>query len=64
MKTSKEEKALDKAIEQAYYRLAQGKQIGIMDIPKVFKDCRLAITQGATLDQAMRAAILMYCEEV
>ena len=56
-------KMLDKEIEQAYYRLAQGKQINIMDIPKVFADCRKAMISGAVLDQAMRAAILMYCED-
>ena len=53
---------IDKAIEQAYYRLSVGQMIGIMDIPKVFAEGRRAIIAGATVDQAVRAAILMYCE--
>ena len=57
MKTGK----LDSEIERAYYRLAQDCMIDIMDIPKVFKQSRAAIAGGATLDQAVRAAVLMYC---
>lgn len=54
---------LDKEIEQAYYRLSAGLMINIMDIPKVFAECRKAIEGGAVVDQAVRAAILMYCQE-
>lgn len=61
MRTKKEIKALDKSIETAYYRLASGLQINIMDIPKVFNESRRAIDNGAALDQAVRATVLMYC---
>lgn len=61
MKTKKDN--LDKQIEQSYYKLAQGKNINIMDIPKVFADGRRAVNNGATVDQAVRASILMYCNE-
>lgn len=53
---------IDNDIEQAYYRLAQGQQINIMDIPKVFSESRKAISAGSMVDQAVRAAVLMYCE--
>jgi hypothetical protein len=59
----KAKKQMDKEIETAYYRLAQGQQINIMDIPKVFAESRRAILNGATVDQAVRAAVLMYCQE-
>lgn len=55
-------KQLDKEIEQAYYRLAEGQQINILDIPKVFAESRRAIAGGAVVDQAVRAAVLIYCQ--
>jgi len=61
--TKAESKKLDRAIEQAYYRLAAGKHISILDIPKVFAESRRAISAGSTTDQAVRAAVLMYCME-
>ncbi|MBI4099597.1 hypothetical protein HY440_01175 [Candidatus Microgenomates bacterium] len=54
---------VDKAIKQAYYKLAYGKTILIRDIPKVFSFARGAIERGATVDQAVRAAVLMYCRK-
>lgn len=63
MKTKKIIDLIDKEIESAYYRIASGKQISIMDIPKVFSDSRRAIANGAEVDQAVRAAVLMYCIE-
>jgi hypothetical protein len=62
-KQTKEEKAMDKAIESAYYKIASGQQISILDIPKVFAESRRAILAGAAVDQAVRAAVLMYCME-
>lgn len=59
--TKTESKKLDREIEKAYYRLAAGQKISIMDIPKVFAESRRAIAAGSTLDQSVRAAILMYC---
>ena len=56
-------KNLDREIEKAYYKIAAGKQINIMDIPKVFKESARAIAGGATVDQAVRTSVLMYCDE-
>ncbi len=52
---------LDTEIEQSYYVQAKGKQISIMDIPKVFKECREAVAIGKTVDQAVNAAVEKYC---
>ena len=68
------DKYLDRAIEQAYYRLASGQQINITDIPKVFALARKNVVElqlpldgtPAALEavnQAVRAAVLMYCED-
>jgi hypothetical protein len=59
---TKAEKQLEAAIEQAYYRLAQGKTIDIMLIGKLYDDCRTAVTAGTALDDAMNAAIAKYCQ--
>lgn len=55
------QKQMDREIEKAYYKLAQGLVISIMDIPKVFRDSRKFILEGAAVDQAVRVAILSYC---
>jgi len=59
------ETLLDRRIEKAYYKIANGLVIDIMDIPKVFQNARNAIYQrkGVTVDQAVRAAVLMYCSD-
>jgi hypothetical protein len=55
---------IDSEIEKAYYRLADGKVIDIMDIPKVFAFARKALAEGhGNIESAVRAAILMYCED-
>ena len=62
------EKHLDKAIEQAYYKIASGQQIGIMDIPQVFALARKNVAEKGivtveTVEQGVRAAVLLYCED-
>lgn len=52
---------VDVQIEQEYYKQAQGLQINIMDIPKLWKDCKAAIQGGTDLATAMQAAIKKYC---
>ena len=55
------DKALDKAIEQVYYRFGNGVQINIMDISKIYDDCRPAARQGIeALEAAMQTAIAKY----
>ena len=56
MKTKKNpDAALDKAIEAAWYRLASGVQVSILDIPKIFRDVRLEVSGGLELDAAVAA---------
>jgi hypothetical protein len=50
-------KKQDKLIEQMYYKLADGVQINIMDIPKVFQAGRQALKDNQDLEQAIRAVI-------
>ena len=57
----KELKKLDKNIEQEYYKQGHGVQINIMDITKVFRDCREDVTQnGLSLEMAVSNAIAKY----
>jgi len=56
-KASTVQKAQDRLIEAIYYRHAQGVQISILDIPKVYAAGRAAIAAGGDLD-AVRAAVV------
>jgi hypothetical protein len=51
---------LDVLIEQAWYRLAFGVQVNIMDIPAIFRSVRTAVESGVALDTAVQAAISAY----
>jgi hypothetical protein len=51
---------LDKQIEKAWYRLASGVQVNIMDIPAIFRAVRSAVEVGADLDTAVQAAIVVF----
>lgn len=62
--TPKQQKKLDdKRIEQAYYKVADGVQIDMMAIPKVFKVGESAIAQGAD-DAALEKAIADFVETI
>lgn len=54
------EKRLDRDIEVAYYRLAQDVEVNVMDIPKIFRDVKLEVSAGATLDAAVELVIRRY----
>jgi hypothetical protein len=47
-------------IERAYYRLASGIQISILDITHIFDAGHAAIDAGTDLDAALAAAIQQY----
>jgi len=51
---------LDTLIEQAYYRHGQEVQISILDIPRLFEECRAALERGEDLDTVMKAQIAKY----
>lgn len=54
---SKEEKRVDKLIEQTYYKYGSGVQINVFDIGKVFEAGRSALAAGTDLDEAIKASI-------
>lgn len=58
------EKAMDHQIEQAYYRLAQGRQICVLQIPALFRESRSLILAGQTVDEAVQASVNKFCEPV
>lgn len=53
-------KRLDKEIERIYYLHGFGVQVDIMDIPRIFADCRRVYESGGDLDLAVREAIAKY----
>lgn len=55
-----QEKALDREIEAAYYRHAQGVQVNMLDIPKIFRDAKLELAAGKPLDEAMIEIVKRY----
>lgn len=57
-------KQLDKAIEAEYYRQANGRQINIMDIPKLFDSARELVKGGKSVPAAVEIVVGMYCKEV
>lgn len=54
---------LDKEIEQEYYKQAQGKQIDIMNIPKLYTHARMLVGKGSSVNYAVQSGIEMYCKE-
>ena len=60
MKQSKASKALDKQIEQAYYKLGNEVQINMMDILKLYSESRASVAAGNSVEQAVGDAIAKY----
>ena len=61
--TSREEKKLDKEIDRLYRLHAQGRQIDIMNIGKVFDAGRKAHLAGLSVEDAVKDAIAKYTTE-
>lgn len=59
-KIKRSENQIDKDVERAWYRLASGVQVPILDIPKIFRDIKLEMAAGVDVDTATRAAIDRY----
>ena len=57
---TKRKSAIDELIEKTYYRLAEGRQINIMDIGKVFDAGRDAYKNGLPVEVAIQAAVDKY----
>lgn len=57
----KRKKNHDKLIEQLYYKHAQGLEISILDIPKLFAYCEEEINRGADPEATVKAAIAEWC---
>lgn len=53
----KKNKKWDKLIESVYYRVANGVQIRILDIPKVFQAGYAALETGQDLESAIVNAV-------
>ena len=60
MKNTKKSRDTDKQIEQAWYRLACGIQVDVMDIGAVFNSCRLGIASGRNLEELIHECIAKY----
>jgi hypothetical protein len=61
--TKRQKKAMDRRIEQAYYRRCSGIQIDIMDIGKVFAAGRTALENGAD-EAGLEDAIVQFVETI
>ena len=57
---SKAEKQLDKDIELAWYKMATDVQVSVMDIPNIFREARVAVRAGRTLEGVMAEIIARY----
>lgn len=56
----KAEKALDSQIEQAWYRLASGIEVSVLDIPRIFRDAKIEMAAGKTAEEAVTIQIARY----
>ena len=61
---SKAEKAIDTAIERAYYVIGDRRQINIMDIGKLYADARRDILAGVSVIEAVTRGVEKYCAPV
>ena len=57
----KESERIDNAIEAAWYKHCSGVQVNIMDIGKIFKECRAALPR-MTIEDAVKAAAAKYSQ--
>lgn len=53
----KKKNDVDSLIEKAWNQHAHGIQVNVMDISKIFSECRTAMASGTTVEDAVKAAI-------
>jgi hypothetical protein len=51
---------VDRLIERAWYRHANGIPVSVMDIPKIFREARALMAAGQSADAAVLALIPVY----
>lgn len=51
---------IDNLIEAEYYKQASGVQVSVMDIGKIFAECRADLLAGKTMENAVKSAIAKY----
>jgi hypothetical protein len=61
---TKQQKEMDRTIEQTYYKYASGKQINIMKIGMLYAEAREMISKGMAIEEFFPALIEKYCEKV
>jgi hypothetical protein len=57
---SKADKALEREYDSTYSRLGHGVQVNIMDLGKMRDEALAAVKGGATMEDAVKAAIAKY----
>ena len=61
--TPRQKKANEKRIEKAYYKVAYGVQINMMDIPRVFTEGEKALAAGAD-DAALEKVVADFVQQI
>ncbi len=57
---TKEEKALEAAVDAAFGRLGSGISFDVFDLSKICDETKAAVATGKTVDEGMTAAIAKY----
>lgn len=60
MRKKKKSDPVDDAINTAWNQRASGVQVNIMDITKIFAECRAAMASGTKVEDAVDACIAKY----
>jgi hypothetical protein len=58
--TKKAENAIDTAIASAWSTQANGVQVAMMDVPKIFAEIKAAVDSGHDLNQAVATCVARY----
>lgn len=54
------ERELELEIKRTYYALAEGVQVDILDIPRIFADAKIEHSAGVPLEKSMPGIIARY----